>query len=218
MYLQLYVYGLQYKYICKEVMVMNNQDKLDQIIQKQHGTVLSSDLDLYEIPRVYLQMMVAEGKLERVDRGVYVSIDAIEDEMFSMQTKYPKLVFSHETALYLHGLTDRTPFMYSASVPSGYKVVESVAERFKIYYIKKDLHELGVETVQSSHGNPIKSYNIERTICDLIRSRNRIDGQILNEALKRFVKLKSADLSILMDYARKLKIDTVLKHYLEVLL
>jgi len=199
-------------------MVMNNQDKLDQLIQKQHGTVLSSDLDLYEIPRVYLQMMVAEGKLERVDRGVYVSIDAIEDEMFSMQTKYPKLVFSHETALYLHGLTDRTPFMYSASVPSGYKVVESVAERFKIYYIKKDLHELGVETVQSSHGNPIKSYNIERTICDLIRSRNRIDGQILNEALKRFVKLKSADLSILMDYARKLKIDTVLKHYLEVLL
>lgn len=197
---------------------MNNQDKLDQLIQKQHGTVLSSDLDLYEIPRVYLQMMVSEGKLERVDRGVYVSIDAIEDEMFSMQTKYPKLVFSHETALYLHGLTDRTPFMYSASVPSGYKVVESVAERFKIYYIKKDLHELGVETVQSSHGNPVKTYNIERTICDLIRSRNRIDGQILNEALKRFVKLKSADLSILMDYARKLKIDTVLKHYLEVLL
>lgn len=197
---------------------MNNQDKLDQLIQRQHGTVLSSDLDLYEIPRVYLQMMVAEGKLERVDRGVYVSIDAIEDEMFSMQTKYPKLVFSHETALYLHGLTDRTPFMYSASVPSGYKVVESVAERFKIYYIKKDLHELGVETVQSSHGNPVKTYNIERTICDLIRSRNRIDGQILNEAIKRFVKLKSADLSILMDYAKKLKIDTVLKHYLEVLL
>ena len=161
---------------------MNNQDKLDQLIQKQHGTVLSSDLDLYEIPRVYLQMMVAEGKLERVDRGVYVSIDAIEDEMFSMQTKYPKLVFSHETALYLHGLTDRTPFMYSASVPSGYKVVESVAERFKIYYIKKDLHELGVETVQSSHGNPVKTYNIERTICDLIRSRNRIDGQKIGRA------------------------------------
>ena len=197
---------------------MNNKDKLDELIQKQHGTVLSADLDLYEIPRTYLQMMVAEGKLERVDRGVYVSIDSIEDEMFSVQTKYPKLVFSHETALYLHDLMDRTPFKYSASVPSGYKVVESVAERFKIYYIKKELHDLGVETVQSSHGNPIKTYNIERTICDLIRSRNRIDGQILNKALKRFVKLKSADLSILMDYAKKLKIDTVLKHYLEVLL
>lgn len=197
---------------------MNYLDKLEKLIQKQHGTVLSADLDLYEIPRTYLQMMVADGKLERVDRGIYVSTDAIEDEMYSMQTKYPKLIYSHETALYLHGLSDRTPFEYSASVPSGYKVVGSMAERFKIYYIKKELHELGVETVQSSHGNPIKTYNIERTICDLIRSRNRIDVQILNEALKRFVKLKSADLSMLMDYAKKLRIDAVLKNYLEVLL
>ena len=197
---------------------MNYLEKLEKLIQKQHGTVLSADLDLYEIPRTYLQMMVADGKLERVDRGIYVSTDAIVDEMYSMQTKYPKLIYSHETALYLHGLSDRTPFEYSASVPSGYKVVGSVAERFKIYYIKKELHELGVETVQSSHGNPIKTYNIERTICDLIRSRNRIDVQILNEALKRFVKLKSADLSMLMDYAKKLRIDAVLKNYLEVLL
>lgn len=198
--------------------MMNYLEKLEKLIEKQHGTVLSADLDLYEIPRTYLQMMVAEGKLERVDRGVYVSTDAIEDEMYSMQTKYPKLIYSHETALYLHGLSDRTHFEYSASVPSGYKVVGSVAERFKIYYIKKELHELGVETVQSSHGNPIKTYNIERTICDLIRSRNRIDVQILSEALKRFVKLKSVDFSILMDYAKKLKIDAVLKNYLEVLL
>ena len=197
---------------------MNYLEKLEKLIQKQHGTVLSADLDIYEIPRTYLQMMVAEGKLERVDRGVYVSIDAIEDEMYAMQTKYPKLIYSHETALYLHGLSDRTPFEYSASVPSGYKVVGSVADRFKIYYIKKELHELGLETVKSSHGNPIRAYDVERTVCDLIRSRSRIDVQILNDALKRFVKLKSADHSILLEYARKLKVEAVLKSYLEVLI
>ena len=197
---------------------MNYLEKLEKLIQKQHGTVLSADLDIYEIPRTYLQMMVAEGKLERVDRGVYVSIDAIEDEMYAMQTKYPKLIYSHETALYLHGLSDRTPFEYSASVPSGYKVVGSVANRFKIYYIKKELHELGLETMKSSHGNPIRAYDVERTVCDLIRSRSRIDVQILNDALKRFVKLKSADHSILLEYARKLKAESVLKSYLEVLI
>lgn len=197
---------------------MNYLEKLEKLIQKQHGTVLSADLDIYEIPRTYLQMMVAEGKLERVDRGVYVSIDAIEDEMYAMQTKYPKLIYSHETALYLHGLSDRTPFEYSASVPSGYKVVGSVADRFKIYYIKKELHELGLETMKSSHGNPIRAYDVERTVCDLIRSRSRIDVQILNDALKRFVKLKSADHSILLEYARKLKVESVLKSYLEVLI
>ena len=164
---------------------MNYLEKLEKLIQNQHGTVLSADLDLHEIPRTYLQMMVEEGKLERVERGVYVSTDALEDELFFMQKKYPKLIYSHETALYMHGISDRTPFEYSATVPSGYKVVESVADRFKIYYIKKELHELGVETIKSSHGNTIRTYDVERTICDLIRSRSRIDVQILNDALKR---------------------------------
>ena len=198
--------------------IMNNQEKLKKLIEKQHGTVLSTELDQYDIPRTYLQLMVAEGKLERVERGVYVSTDAIEDEMYSMQGKYSKLIYSHETALYLHGLSDRTPFEYSATFPSGYKVVGSIAERFKVYYIKKECHELGLETVQSSHGNPIKTYNIERTICDLIRSRSRLDIQIVNEALKRYVKMKSTDFSMLMHYARMLKVDVVLRNYIEVLL
>lgn len=197
---------------------MNYLEKLKELIEIKHGTLLSADLDSYKIPRVYLQMMVAEGQLERVDRGVYVSVDSIEDELYAMQVKYPKLIYSHETALYFHGLTDRSPFDYSASVPSGYKVVKNVADRFKIYYVKKDLHELGVETIKSSHGNPIRSYNIERTICDLIRSRNRMDVQIIHEVMRRFVKLTSVDYTILMDYARKLKIEVVLKNYLEILL
>lgn len=197
---------------------MNYLEKLKKLIQEQHGTILSADLDRNEIPRVYLRMMIAEGQLEKVGYGIYVSVDSVEDEMYSMQTKYPRLIYSHETALYLHGLSDRTPFEYSASVPSGYKVVGTVADRFKIYYVKKELHEQGVETVKSAHGNPIRTYILERTICDLIRSRSRIDVQILNDALKRFVKLKSADYSILMDQAKKLKVDTVLKNYLEALL
>jgi predicted transcriptional regulator of viral defense system len=197
---------------------MNYLEKLEELIQKHHGTVLSADLDKNQIPRVYLQMMMAEGNLERVNRGVYVSVNSIEDEMYAMQTKYPNIIYSHETALFMHGLSDRTPFEYSATVPSGYKVVGDVAKRFKIYYIKKEFHELGVVMRESPLGNPIKVYTIERTLCDLIRSRNRIDVQILNQALNRFVKLQSADFSTLMDLAKKFKIEAVLKNYLEVLL
>ena len=197
---------------------MNYLDKLEKLIKKQHGTILSLDLDKYEIPRTYLSMMVSEGKLERVERGIYVSSDSTHDEMFSMQKKYSKLIFSHETALYLHELSDRTPSEYSATVPSGYKVVENICEKFKVYYIKKSLHGLGVVTKETSFGNLIKVYEIERTICDIIRSRNRVDIQIINDALKRFVQLKSIDYSLLMDYAREFKIEALLINYLEVLL
>lgn len=197
---------------------MDYLNKIEQIIKKQNGTILSADLDKYGIPRTYIQIMLAKGIVERVDRGVYVSVDSIEDEMFAMQTKYSKLIYSHETALFFHGLSDRTPFEYTASVPSGYKVVGSVGDRFKIYYIKKEFHNLGVISVMNSFGNPIKIYNVERTICDVVRSKNRIDIQIFNEALKRFAKLKSVDYSLLMDYAKKLKVEETLKIYLEVLI
>jgi predicted transcriptional regulator of viral defense system len=197
---------------------MKYLEELDQLIKQRHGTVLSSDLDKLEIPRTYLGIMVAEGKLEKVDRGVYVSTDSIEDEMFAMQSKYSKLIYSHETALYLHGLSERTPFEYTATVPSGYKVVGNVSERFKVYYIKKELHKVGIIDGITSFGNAIKVYSVERTICDIMRSKNRIDIQILSEAMKRFVKLKSVDYTLLMEYAEKFKVGNAIKYYLEVLL
>lgn len=197
---------------------MNYLDEIEKILETQHGTILSADLDKLQIPRAYLQMMVSEGKLERTNRGIYVSIDSIEDEMYAMQAKYPRIIYSHETALFVHGLSDRTPFEYSATVTSGYKVVSNVSERFKIYYIKKEFHELGVVTKQTSFGNPIRVYSIERTICDILKSKNRIDLQILNDALKRFVKLNGTDYSLLMEYAKKLKVETIIRKYLEILL
>lgn len=197
---------------------MNYLEKIEELIKQQNGTILSADLDKYGIPRKYLQRLIFEGKLERCERGVYVAVDAIEDEMFAMQKKYSKLIYSHETALFMHYLSDRTPFEYSATVPSGYKVVSNLTDRCKIYYIKKELHELGVISLKSSFGNQIRVYNVERTICDIIKSRSRVDIQILNEALRRYAKIKSSDYSLLLDYAKKLNIETVLKNYLEVIL
>lgn len=199
-------------------MIVEYKKKLEKLISEQNGTVLTTQLDSIGIPRIYLQILIDEGKLERVNRGVYVSTDAIEDKMLSMQLKYPKIIYSHETSLYMHNLTDRTPSRYSVTVPSGYKASSNMYDQFKFFYIRKDLVELGVESMKSPNGNFIKIYNIERTICDLIRSRNRIDIQILNEALKQFVKMKTTDYSILMSFAKELKIDTILSKYLEILL
>jgi predicted transcriptional regulator of viral defense system len=197
---------------------VNHKKRIEELIKKNHGTVLSSDLNEYDIPRAYLQSMVKEGSIERIERGIYVATNSFEDEMYAMQRKYTKLIYSHETSLFIHGLSDRTPFEYSASVPSGYKVVNNVSEKFKIYYIKKNLHQLGVEVCKSPFGNQISVYNVERTICDILRSRSRIDVQILNDAMKRFVKLKSTDYSLLMNYAKQLNIESIVKDYLEVLL
>lgn len=197
---------------------MNYLEKLEDFIKQKNGTILTSDLEDLNIPRIYLSKLVDMGKLERVSRGVYVSPETIEDEMYYMQCKYPRIIYSHETALFLHNLTDRTPFEYSATVPSSYKVVKNISENFKVYYIKNDLHSLGITDSMTSFGNKIKVYNVERTICDIVRSRNKIDIQIVNEALKRYIKLTSTDYALLIQYAKKLKVEKLIKNYMEVLL
>ncbi len=73
--------------------------KLEALIKENNGTIVTSDLDKFNIPRIYLTKLMDMGKLERVKRGIYVAVGEIEDEMFYMQPKYPKLVYSHETAL-----------------------------------------------------------------------------------------------------------------------
>ena len=192
--------------------------KIEEIIEKQHGMLFSSNLTEHNIPRVYIKAFLDKGLIERVSRGVYVSTLQLEDEMFMLQKKYPKLIYSHETALYLHGLSDRTPLKFSMTVPSSYKVVDTISNKYKIYFIKKEYIDLGVKNGLSSMGNPVRVYNIERTICDCVRSRNRMDKEILSNALQRYVQLPNSDITLLLDYARKLRVESIIRMYLEVLL
>lgn len=123
---------------------MNYLNKLNELIEKNNGMVLSKEVDKAGIPRIYLTKFLEDGLIVKVSRGIYVAVNKIEDEMFYLQVKYHKIIYSHETALYLHGLTDRTPFEYTVTVPSGYHIVQNLSEHVKTYYIKRELYDLGI--------------------------------------------------------------------------
>jgi len=200
------------------VFILTYIERIKAILQEHNGLIFTKDITENNIPRVYLASLVKTGEIERVSRGVYVDTNKIEDEMYYLQVKYPKLIYSHETALFFHGLTDRTPFEYSATVPSGYQVMSRVSESMNLYYIKKMLHQEDIVTMMTSFGNNINVYSIERTICDIVRSRNRMDSQIVNEALKRLPNRSEMDFSKVMMIANTMKIEKIVRGYLEVLL
>jgi len=193
-------------------------EQIKDIVQEQNGMIFTKDLTENDIPRIYLTNLVKAGELERVSRGVYVDVNHIDDEMYYMQVKYPRLIYSHETALFFHELIDQSPFEYSATVPSGYQVMRRVSESMRLYYIKKSLHQEEVITMMTSFGNKVNVYSIERTICDIIRSRNRMDGQVVNEALKRLPYRNEIDFAKVMVIAGTMKIEKIVRGYLEVLL
>ena len=197
---------------------LSRLDRTRKILEDQHGTLLTSDLVKFNIPRTYLSILEQYGEIERVSRGVYRATAAIEDEMFSFQAIYSSSIYSHGTALYLHDLTDRSPLSYSISVPVGYHSSSLSKSGHKIFYVNRKLFDLGVITMKSPHGNPIRTTSLERTICDVMRSRNQIDVQLVYEALKRYVSKKERNIDLLYSYAKRFRIQKIVREYIEVLL
>lgn len=196
----------------------NPIEKVRDILKDQNGILLTSDLAKFGIPRTYLSILVKNGEIQRISRGVYSAANYKTDEMASIQAKYKGAIFSHETALYLLGLTDRTPFFNSVTVPAVYNASPLKACGAKVYFVSRDLHLVGLITMKSPHGNNIKTFNLERTICDVLRSRNKIDVQFVNEALKKYVIHKDRNIDQLYNYAKQFKIQKIVREYIEVLL
>lgn len=197
---------------------MDNATKLTMLIESNKGIITTKNAEGNGIPRQYLSLFIAEGKLQRVGQGIYLSPDAFEDTMYLIQCRSDKIIFSNETALYIHELTDRDPLQYSVSVPRGYGIARLKESGLAVYTVKKELHKLGKETAKTIHGRDISVYDVERTICDVIRYRNRMDADMLGTALKRYASGKSKNLSRLMDYAKAFRIEKYVRQYIGVLL
>lgn len=197
---------------------MNYRDRLQELIKEKDGLLLAKDADEENIPRQYLALFVKENKLERVSNGVYLTPDTFDDEMYRLQAKNQRIIYSHETALYLHDLTDRDPIRWTVTVPYGYNASHLRKEGVRVYTVKKDLYLMGVTEAKTVYGRQIKTYNRERTICDIVRNRNNMDVAILNEAIKRYLGNKEKNISLLMKYAQELEVQNILRKYVEILL
>lgn len=192
--------------------------KLQNLIKKNNGIISTKLVTEAGIPRTYLSEFVKKGKLERLERGIYLADDCYDDEMYRFQIKFTQAIFSHDTALFFYDLTDRDPLKYSVTVKTGVNTKSIRESGAKVYSIKPGLYELGLTTAETPYNRIVKTYNMERTICDIIRSRSQMDIEILTAALKRYTNRKDKNLPQLMRYAEKFKIQNVLRQYLEVLL
>ena len=104
------------------------------------------------------------------------------------------------------------------TVRRGYSTTRLKAEGLSVYTIKPELYEVGLTTGQTPFGHTIPVYDMERTICDLLRSRSSMEIQTFQGALKMYARRKDKDLRTLMRYAGMFRVEKILRQYLEVLL
>lgn len=193
---------------------MVKTDKIKEIIELNNGILTTKIVDENKIHRQYIKQLVDEGYIIKVSRGLYVKPDKDINEFYIIGQQYKSGIFSHNTALYFYDLTDRTPFELDMTFPSNVRISNELVNS---HYINKEKFEIGLITKELEDGTTIRLYNMERTICDIIRDRNKIDSQIFNTALKEYMKRNDKNLNLLYEYAKKFNILRILKTYLEVI-
>ena len=193
-------------------------NELQAILSKNGGTVTTAQANEVGVSNERLRLLVKAGELERVSFGVYVSPDEFADKMYAAQLRRPKTIYSHETALFLHDLTDRDPINYTVTVPTGYNAMQLRKDGFAVFFVKHELHEIGTMRLTTMFGHEVVAYNLERTICDCLRSRNKMDIAVVTDAIKRYARRKDKNLNTLMQLADVFNVTKPLRSYMEVLL
>ena len=196
-------------------------DRMTQLeeMAKEHGGVLKTSMAVSAgISKPTFALFLRKYGYQQVSAGIYCAPDAWLDELYLLQLRCPKTIFSHETALFLYDLTDREPLAPSVTAKTGYNPSHLTKAGVKVYTVKSELFELGKTTRTTPFGNTVATYNPERTICDIVRSRHSIDTQVFQDALKQYTRRRDKNLRQLMDYARQFRVERILTPYLEVLL
>lgn len=210
--------NIEYNISKKGSDTMTQHQQLDLLFETNHGIVKTSQVLAAGIAKPTLYAYTKERGIEQAGHGIFIMPDAWADGMYMLHLRCGQAVFSHETALFFHDLTDREPMQYSITVKTGYNPSALKAEGVQVYTIKRDLHGVGITTMQTGFGNSVPVYNMERTICDIIRSRSSIETQTFQEALKQYAARKDKNLRCLMQYAALFHVENTLRQYLEVLL
>lgn len=168
------------------------------------------------LPTVYA--FIKQEGMQRLSKGIYAAPDTWIDEMLLLSLRTNVAVFSHESALLLHHLTDREPCTLTVTVPSNYNASHLTNGAVKVFYVNPDLMGLGKIICKTPEGNSVPCYDLERTICDIIRSRSQIEEQVLLESIKTYIRRSDKRLDLLSSYAEKLRVSGVVSQYVEVLL
>ena len=193
-------------------------EQLDRLLTEHDGMLQTAQVIASGIVKPIFYEYVKEKNLQQVAHGIYVSEDAWVDAMFLLHLRCNQAVFSHESALFFHDLTDREPSKYSVTVRRGYSPTRLKAEGLSVYTMKPELFDVGLSSGQTPLGHTVPGYDMERTICDLLRSRSRIEIQTFQGAMKAYARRKDKNLRALMQYAGMFKVEKILRQYLEVLL
>lgn len=180
---------------------------------KEEGFVSTKKLSDWQEQQ--LQTAVRKGEAVRLKNGIYADVDALANTMVDIRLIVPGGILCLWSAWSVHNLTTRIPDAYHVAIERTRKVILPDYPGFQIVYQSHNLLSIGA-THMNVQGYDIPVFDIERSVCDAIKYRNKVGIDVMAEIFQTYLKRPDINVSRLMDYASKLRIRKTLNQYLEV--
>lgn len=195
------------------------KDSIKNIVfdSAENGIITSGKITELGLHRSVLQELLVSGEIIQNSRGIYTMADEWEDEYSILQHKYRRGIYSHETALYLLGYSERIPLNLHMTFPSGYNSAGVKKDNIIVTRVIEENYAIGLAVVKSPYDNEVYAYDLERSLCDVLRG-NRQDIQTVQYAMKKYAVSKDKDINKLMTYAERLRVTSKVRKYMEILL
>lgn len=162
-----------------------------------------------------LQDAVRKGEAVRLKNGIYADIDALANTMVDIRIIVPGGILCLWSAWSVYSLTTQIPNAYYIAIERTRKIVLPDYPEFQLVYQSDNLLSIGA-TRKNVQGYDIPIFDVERSVCDAIKYRNKVGIDVMAEILQTYLKRPDRNISRLMDYASRLRIRKTLNQYLEV--
>lgn len=191
-------------------MIKYNHIRFKELIsEKYRGYIRPKQAKSEGISTYYLNKMIEAGIIEKIGWGLYVLKDYPFSEIESLIEackKVPKGVICLISALSFYELTDIIPHEVHMAIEKKSWLPKIDYPPIKFYWYSKKIFETGISKVEKQ-GTTISIYNIEKSIADSFKYRNKIGENIAIEALKNYIKKRDRDISALMRYSKLLRVE-----------
>ena len=199
----------------EEFINKSNIEIIQKLMERNNGYITAKELKDFDISRNYLSIMTKKNMIEKVAKGIYIDSAKIEDVYYVLSVSTPKVIYSHMTALYFHNLSIKAPdSSFDITVTKKYN--NPKLKKHNVFYVDDKFYDVGITEVETPQGNKVKAYDIERCICDIIRSRKRMDLEHIKYSIRSYIKRKDKNINKLSKYAEKLGIKEEVMNYIEI--
>lgn len=191
---------------------MRNTTIIDEL-QKSGGFIKANEVKTrgeYE----QLRRATEEGTLLRLRNGVYAEMSALANNMVDVERIVPGGVLCLYSAFAHYGLSTQVPSSFCIAIEAKRKLRLPDYPIIDLYYWKKENLEFGI-TQKDLSGYVVRITDLERTVCDAVKYRNKIGLDVCGEVIDNYLKVDTRNISLLNEYAGKLRLRTILTKYLE---